>query len=99
MRSTVNLLLSTLPALRMALAACPGPDVNTATTDLMKSFESWEPDIYDDGYGNPTIGYGHLCSDWSCSDVAYDIPLSEEDGVKLFAEDIAVRLPLRPYPL
>ncbi|KAL4768633.1 lysozyme-like domain-containing protein [Aspergillus nidulans var. acristatus] len=90
MRSTVNLLLSALPALPMALAACPGPDVNTATTDLMKSFESWEPDIYDDGYGNPTIGYGHLCSDWSCSDVAYDIPLSEEDGVKLFAEDIAV---------
>ncbi|KAL2865913.1 lysozyme [Aspergillus lucknowensis] len=88
MRSTLNIFLSALPALPLALAACPGPDVNTATTDLMKSYESWQADVYDDGYGNPTVGYGHLCDDWSCSDVDYDIPLSEEDGLKLFQDDI-----------
>ncbi|KAI9368395.1 lysozyme-like domain-containing protein [Aspergillus egyptiacus] len=79
-----KLLLAALPAL--VAAACP--DVNDATLDLMKSFEGWEPDVYDDGYGNPTIGYGHLCDDWECSDVSYDIPLSEEDGEALFADDI-----------
>ncbi|KAG2415567.1 hypothetical protein HFD88_006758 [Aspergillus terreus] len=84
--NTIKFILAALPAL--AAAACSGPDVNEATIKLMKGYESWEADVYDDGYGNPTVGYGHLCDDWSCSDVSYDIPLSESDGEKLFAEDI-----------
>lgn len=88
--STTKLLAlaATIPSL--ALAACPGPDVNKDTLDLMKSYEGWEADVYDDGYGNPTVGYGHLCDDSKCSDVKYDIPLSKSDGLKLFADDITV---------
>lgn len=87
--NAIKFILAALPAL--AAAACSGPNVNEATIKLMKGYESWEADVYDDGYGNPTVGYGHLCDDWSCSDVSYDIPLSESDGEKLFAEDIVVR--------
>ncbi|KAF9887515.1 hypothetical protein FE257_010093 [Aspergillus nanangensis] len=83
---TIKFLVAALPAL--AAAACSGPDVNDATLDLMKSYEGWEADVYDDGYGNPTVGYGHLCGDSSCSEVSYDIPLSKADGLKLFADDI-----------
>ncbi|KAL5333916.1 lysozyme-like domain-containing protein [Aspergillus crustosus] len=72
----------------LALTACIGPPVNTATLDLIKSFESFEPAVYDDGYGNPTIGYGHICPDWDCSDVSYAQPLSEETAVQLLADDL-----------
>ena len=48
-----------------------------------------EADI--DPTGNPTVGYGHLCADSSCSDVPYAIPLSEADGESLLRSDMAVR--------
>lgn len=52
----------------------------------------------DDPDGHPTVGWGHLCDDPSCSDVGYPIPLSEADGQKLLLEDLAVsRHP--PYSL
>src|SRR5688500_18197532 len=98
-------LLSVLGA-SVVSAQCVGPAVNDATIDLVTSFEGFEPDICtsntnhthqrtnskdDDLTGNPTVGYGHLCSDSSCSDVSYSIPLSEADGRRLLQSDIAVR--------
>lgn len=44
----------------------------------------------DDPDGHPTVGWGHLCNDPSCSDVKYPIPLSEADGQKLLLDDLAV---------
>lgn len=32
-------------ALTGAQAQCVGPDINAAAIDLIKSFESWQPDI------------------------------------------------------
>ena len=45
-----------------------------------------------DPTGNPTVGYGHLCKQPGCSEVPYPIPLSEEDGKKLLASDLAVSI-------
>lgn len=45
----------------------------------------------EDPDGHPTIGYGHLCSTPSCSEIPYSIPLSESDGAKLLQDDLAVR--------
>lgn len=85
-----KLLLATLPAL--AFAACTGPAVNTNGLDLIKSFESFQANVYDDGYGNPTIGYGHLCSDSTCSEVTFSKPLTEDTASQLLAKDLVVSL-------
>lgn len=85
-----KILLALLPAL--AAAACKGPAVNENTLNLLKGFEKMGPDPYDDGYGNPTIGYGHLCKDKSCSDVPFPKPLSDADATKLLAGDLVVSL-------
>lgn len=45
-----------------------------------------------DPTGNPTIGYGHLCQQAGCAEIPYAIPLSEEDGKALLADDVIVRL-------
>ncbi|KAF9885021.1 hypothetical protein FE257_000844 [Aspergillus nanangensis] len=82
-----TILITLIPTL--TAAACVGPAVNTATLDLIKGFEGFRADPYDDGFGNPTIGYGHLCSDSSCSDVGYPIPLSDESGTQLLADDLS----------
>lgn len=52
-----------------------------------------------DPVGLPTVGYGHLCSDSSCSDVPYPIPLSEANGRLLLSSDLAVRLLSSPFRL
>ena len=70
--------------------ACTGPPVNPPTVDLITKFEGFNPNIYDDPAGKPTVGYGHLCSDASCSDVSFPIPLSDADGESLLAQDLAV---------
>ena len=54
---------------------------------------TWLLDI--DPTGNPTVGYGHLCGNPSCSEVRYPIPLSQSDGKKLLADDMAVRPSLK----
>ncbi|QKX60131.1 uncharacterized protein TRUGW13939_07274 [Talaromyces rugulosus] len=79
-----HLLVATLPALAVA---CTGPPVNQNGLNLIKSFESFQPSVYDDGFGNPTIGYGHLCSDSTCSEVPNQ-PLTEEAASQLLAGDL-----------
>lgn len=90
-------LLSLLPAfLATTASACTGPPVNIPTLDLLKGFEGFHADAYDDGFGNPTIGFGHLCADPACSDVPFPKPLSDDSATKLLAGDLAVRV--LPYP-
>ncbi|KAF3923732.1 Lysozyme [Dactylellina cionopaga] len=72
----------------VAARACIGPPVNQATIDLVAEFEGFVPDPYLDPTGNPTIGYGHLCSDNACSDVTFPKPLSDADGKALLAQDL-----------
>lgn len=81
-----KLLVATLPALAIA---CTGPPINENGLNLIKSFESFQPSVYDDGFGNPTIGYGHLCGDASCSEVSGQ-PLTEESASQLLASDLVV---------
>lgn len=81
-----KLLVAVLPALAIA---CTGPATNENGLSLIKSFESFEPSVYDDGFGNPTIGYGHLCGDASCSEVPNQ-PLTEESASQLLASDLVV---------
>jgi lysozyme len=85
--SLVALALSLAPSV---LSQCVAPNVNTATLDLIKSFESFEPRPYLDQGGKPTIGYGHLCSSSSCSEIPYPIPLSESNGLALLQTDLKV---------
>jgi len=69
---------------------CTSPSVNSATLSLVESFEGWSATPYSDVGGNPTIGYGHLCSTASCSEIGYSIPLSKADGDKLLQSDLKV---------
>ncbi|KAE8159266.1 lysozyme-like domain-containing protein [Aspergillus tamarii] len=85
MSSSYKLLAVLLPALAVA---CTGPPINQNGLNLIKSFESYEPEVYDDGFGNPTIGYGHLCGDATCSEVTYPKPLSEPDASRLLSDDL-----------
>lgn len=87
MSSSLKFLGVLLPALAVA---CTGPPVNQNGLNLIKSFESFQPSVYDDGFGNPTIGYGHLCGDATCSEVTYPKPLSEADASRLLADDLVV---------
>lgn len=68
---------------------CPAVKSSQATVELIAGFEGFEPEIYPDLGGKPTVGYGHLCNDARCSDVKYPIPLSERDGQRLLADDMA----------
>ena len=87
----VQLAKSTLAALVVVgVQGCTIPAANTASVNLIKSYEGWEPNIYTDPSGNPTVGYGHLCSNSKCTDVPYHIPLSTADGLKLLASDLKV---------
>lgn len=36
--------------------------ISSKGLDLIKSFEGFVPTIQDDGFGNPTVGYGHVVS-------------------------------------
>ena len=40
--------------------------------------------------GNPSIGWGHLCSEVTCANIGYPIPLSLANGDKLLQSDLKV---------
>ncbi|KAF7587102.1 hypothetical protein BBP40_007722 [Aspergillus hancockii] len=69
MSSFFKVLTVLLPALA---AACTGPPINQNGLDPIKSFKSFQAKVYDDWFGNLTIGYGHLCADSSCSESYQD---------------------------
>ncbi|KAK3321887.1 lysozyme-like domain-containing protein [Apodospora peruviana] len=64
------------------------PRSNQATVDLIAEFEGFRANVYTDPTGNPTVGYGHLCTKSGCTEVKYPIPLSKANGKKLLADDM-----------
>ena len=78
--------------IRSVNTQCTGPDINRASLELIKEFEGFVSSPYSDPVGYPTVGYGHLCSSSSCSDVDFSFPLSEETATQLLEIDLGVRL-------
>ena len=58
--------------------------MSKAGLDKLKSHEAFEPQIYDDGAGNETIGYGHLVLPGE----DYSEGLTEAEANQLFAKDV-----------
>lgn len=57
---------------------------------LVKDFEGWVAQAYDDPAGYCTIGYGHLISKSRCAELdlgVFSRPLTKEAGTKLLLED------------
>ncbi|KAH6876621.1 lysozyme-like domain-containing protein [Thelonectria olida] len=88
LQTSSTLILLCLGLVSNVQGACIGPDVNAATIELIEGFEGWRPDVYTDPTGNPTVGYGHLCTEANCAEVPYSIPLSEADGEALLRSDL-----------
>lgn len=64
--------------------------VSLLALGLIKSFEGWFPDLYNDPAGYCTIGYGHLLALRKCkSSDRSEFPsaLTEEQGVELLQKD------------
>lgn len=78
--------------------ACIGPDVNTATLNLIKEFEGFVPRPAPDPIGLPTVGYGHLCQTKGCTEVPYPFPLTQDTATKLLKQDLKVS-PTHSHPL
>lgn len=89
-----KLLIAALPVLVLASTGLP---TNQNGLNLIKSFESFQPNEYDDGFGNPTIGYGHLCTNTSCSEVSFSKTLTEDTAQQLLSQDLLVSWPQLPY--
>ncbi|KAJ8464058.1 hypothetical protein ONZ45_g17367 [Pleurotus djamor] len=81
-------LFSIILGASLAAAQCP-PAINTATINLIKSFESFVPSPAPDPIGLPTVGYGHLCQTTSCSE-AGPFPLTESRATTLLLADSRV---------
>lgn len=70
----------------------PRPIVQIAL-GLIKTFEGWWPDVYDDPVGYCTIGYGHLIAKKKCDQITdYNLGefspiLTEQAGNQLLAND------------
>lgn len=52
--------------------------------DLIKHYEKFSPVPYDDGRGNPTIGWGHLIR----YDEQFFQPISDMEGLVLLRQDV-----------
>ena len=69
--------------------------------DLIKDFEQWRPDAYNDASTYCTIGYGHLIAKKPCSESSDELdkftrPLTETAGLDLLTKDtVIVRLDIQ----
>jgi len=88
MLSLSTLALAAILSFNLAQACDSPPDVNPSTVSLIREFEGYYPDIYNDPTGNPTVGIGHLCDDSSCSEVPYPIPLNPTTAAELLQDDL-----------
>ena len=60
--------------------------------DLIKDFERWRPNAYNDASNYCTIGYGHLIAKKPCSESSVELskftrPLTEANGLDLLMRD------------
>jgi lysozyme len=77
------ILIPSVQSAQVNKRACLPAGVNAATIDLITNdrFDGYEDEPYDDGTGRITVGYGHMCTSSTCSEVPYPTnPLSEVDG-------------------
>lgn len=77
-------------------------NVNDAGVELIKSFEGFEPNPYQDPVGLWTVGYGHLCSggeDSTCSKTGFTYPLTEETATQLLKNDLPKYVSCMPQHL
>lgn len=66
------------------------PPLSPIALSLIKEFEGWEPEAYNDPAGYCTIGYGHLIALKKCEDVQlgdFVRPISEAKGEELLIAD------------
>lgn len=87
-------------AVRTGLKQLPDKwNISSKGLDLIKEFEGFVPTTEDDGFGNPTVGYGHVVSYRSDSsgtaagkraafEKKYGRVLSQADAVKLLRSDL-----------
>lgn len=61
---------------------------------IIQEFEDFRPTIYDDGYGNPTIGFGHLLTTGENFD---DVELDEDQARELLISDITKKADISNY--
>ena len=63
--------------------------------ELIKDYEAWIPNAYNDASNYCTVGYGHLVDKWPCDRVRvklarFDLPLSPAAGLKLLDTDTGI---------
>ena len=66
------------------------PPLTSLALDLVKDFEQWKPEAYDDAAGFCTIGYGHLIALHPCSQTqlgSFAAGLTQMQGSQLLDED------------
>lgn len=78
-------------------------NVNDAGVELIKSFEGFEPNPYQDPVGLWTVGYGHLCAnggkDSTCGDTGFSYPLTEATATELLKKDLPAYVACMPKHL
>jgi len=81
-----------LEATAEAVPAANAPRTLLAiAVQLIKAFELWRANAYDDPAGYCTIGHGHLIAKAACAtlDASMKQPLTVDDGEKLLKKDLA----------
>lgn len=89
-KPTPRALVETFGQAYGAAAASSARNLLPQALSLIKSFEGWFPNFYNDPAGYCTIGYGRLIALRPCNEddlALHDAPLSESDGEKLLQED------------
>jgi len=73
------LLASCVQSSQLEKRKCLPANINAATRNMIqqKRFDGYEADPYDDGTGRITVGYGHMCSSETCSELPYKMPISK----------------------
>ncbi|CAG2174510.1 unnamed protein product [Oppiella nova] len=88
--SVIQLCISTMhkiiSVLLLAVAFVNARDINQAGLDLIKGFEHFEPNFYNDGVDKITIGYGHNCEALGCSGI--EAPISKATAEDILQKDL-----------
>ncbi|PGH11556.1 hypothetical protein AJ79_04814 [Helicocarpus griseus UAMH5409] len=84
--AALSVLPTTLASPILEARKCVGPNVNTATLNLIKKWEGFVPKPEPDPIGLPTVGYGHLCKTKGCKEVKF--PLTKAAATKLLKKDV-----------
>jgi GH24 family phage-related lysozyme (muramidase) len=72
---------------KVPVVVLPGasPQMSEAGLERIREHEAFRPEVYDDGAGNRTIGYGHLL----LPSESFEKGLTEGEAEELFREDVS----------